>query len=124
MVIFSSITDAQWQRQTIDTKASFRGLSVVNQNVIWASGTGGSFLKTVDGGKTWTVGKVPDADKLDFRDVEAFDANTAYLLSIGNGDTSRIYKTIDGGKNWELQFKATDKNIFLDAIAFGIKITE
>lgn len=109
---------AQWQRQTIDTKASFRGLSVVNQNVIWVSGTGGTFLKTVDGGKTWTVGKVPDAEKLDFRDVEAFDANTAYLLSIGNGETSRIYKTTDGGKTWEKQFQATDKNIFLDAFAF------
>ena len=118
LLIFISTTNAQWQKQTIDTKASLRGLSVVNQNVIWASGTGGTFLKTVDGGKNWTVGKVPDAEKLDFRDVEAFDANTAYLLSIGNGETSRIYKTIDGGKTWEKQFQATDKDIFLDAIAF------
>ncbi|HRH41714.1 MAG TPA: YCF48-related protein [Pyrinomonadaceae bacterium] len=115
------IVNAQWQRQTIDTKASFRGLSVVNQNVVWASGTGGTFIKTVDGGKNWTVGKVPEAEKLDFRDVEAFDANTAYLLSIGNGETSRIYKTIDGGKTWEKQFQATNKDIFLDAFAFWDK---
>ena len=115
------ICNAQWQKQTIDTKASFRGLSVVSQNVIWASGTGGTFLKTVDGGKNWTVGKVPDAEKLDFRDVEAFDANTAYLLSIGNGETSRIYKTTDGGKTWEKQYQATDKEIFLDAFAFWDK---
>lgn len=78
-------------------------------------------MKTVDGGKNWTVGKVPDAEKLDFRDVEAFDANTAYLLSIGNGDTSRIYKTIDGGKTWEMQYKADNKDIFLDAFAFWDK---
>jgi photosystem II stability/assembly factor-like uncharacterized protein len=114
-------TFAQWQRQTIDTKASFRGLSVVNQNIIWASGTGGTFLRTIDGGKTWTISKVPDAEKLDFRDVEAFDANTAYLLSIGNGETSRIYKTIDGGKTWEKQYQASDKDIFLDALAFWDK---
>ncbi len=113
--------NAQWQKQNVDTKASLRGLSVVNQNVVWASGTGGTFLKTVDGGKTWTVGKVPEAEKLDFRDVEAFDANTAYLLSIGNGETSRIYKTTDGGKTWEKQFQATDKDIFLDAFAFWDK---
>jgi photosystem II stability/assembly factor-like uncharacterized protein len=113
--------NAQWQKQTIDTKASFRGLSVVNQNVIWVSGTGGTFLRTIDGGKNWTIGKVPDAEKLDFRDVEAFDENTAYLLSIGNGETSRIYKTIDGGKTWEKQFQATDKNVFLDAFAFWDK---
>ena len=77
---FFSTTFAQWQRQTIDTKASLRGLSVVSEKIVWASGTGGTFLKTTDGGKTWTVGKVPDAEKLDFRDVEAFDADTAYLL--------------------------------------------
>ncbi len=118
LFIFISTAEAQWQRQNIDTKASFRGLSVVNQNIIWASGTGGTFLKTVDGGKNWTVGKVPEAEKLDFRDVEAFDANTAYLLSIGNGETSRIYKTVDGGKTWEKQFQAADQNIFLDAFAF------
>lgn len=111
-------TEAQWQKQTVSTTASLRGLSIVNENVIWASGTGGTFLKTVDGGKTWTVGKVPDADKLDFRDVEAFDAKTAYLLSIGNGEASRIYKTTDGGKTWRLQFKNTNEKVFLDAFAF------
>ncbi len=116
--IFAAIADAQWQKQTVDTKASLRGLSVVNEKVIWASGTNGTFLKTVDGGKTWTVGKVPDADKLDFRDVEAFDANTAYLLSIGNGESSRIYKTIDGGATWKLQFKNTNEKAFFDALAF------
>lgn len=121
LTIFTFTINAQWQKQNVDTKASLRGLSVVNQNVIWASGTGGTFLKTVDGGKTWTVGKVPEAEKLDFRDVEAFDANTAYLLSIGNGETSRIYKTTDGGKTWEKQFQATDKDIFLDAFAFWDK---
>ncbi len=72
-------------------------------------------------GKNWKVGKVPDADKLDFRDVEAFDANTAYLLSIGNGESSRIYKTIDGGVTWKLQFKNTNEKAFFDALAFWDK---
>ncbi|HEV8160155.1 MAG TPA: YCF48-related protein, partial [Pyrinomonadaceae bacterium] len=103
--LFAPIADAQWQKQTVDTKASLRGLAVVNEKIIWASGAGGTFLKTIDGGKTWTIGKVPDANKLDFRDVEAFDANTAYLLSIGEGKNSRIYKTSDGGATWKLQFK-------------------
>jgi len=114
----ASIADAQWIKQTIDTKASLRGLSVVSKKIIWASGTGGTFLKTVDGGKTWTNGKVPGAEKLDFRDVEAFDADTAYLLSIGEAESSRIYKTSDGGKNWNLQFTNTNKKAFYDALAF------
>ncbi len=113
-----STATAQWQPQQSGTTADFRGLSAVSDKVVWASGTKGTFVRTTDGGKTWEAGKVPDADNLDFRDVDAFDANTAYLLSIGNGDTSRIYKTTDGGKSWTLQFKNTDKQAFFDAMAF------
>jgi photosystem II stability/assembly factor-like uncharacterized protein len=109
--------DAQWVKQTVNTTASFRGLSVVNEKVVWASGTGGTVIRTIDGGKTWNVMTVPGAEKLDFRDIEAFDANTAYILSIGNGESSRIYKTSDGGSAWKLQFKNDDPNKFFDAIA-------
>lgn len=109
---------AQWQKQTVETKASLRGLSVVSEKVVWASGTGGTVLRTIDGGKMWSVIKVSDAEKLDFRDIEAFDANKAYVLSIGDGETSRIYKTTDGGKSWKLQFQNKDPKVFLDALAF------
>lgn len=119
--MFFATANAQWTKQTIDTKASFRGLSVVNEKIIWASGTGGTVLKTIDGGKNWSVIKVPDADKLDFRDIEAFDADTAYILSIGDGESSRIYKTTDGGKTWKLQFKNTNPKAFFDALAFWDK---
>jgi len=61
---------------------------------------------------------VPDADALDFRDIESFDADTAYVLSIGPGDRSRIYKTGDGGKTWALQFTNPDPKAFYDAFAF------
>ena len=118
ILLFIAIANAQWQRQTVDTKASLRGLSVVNEKIIWASGTGGTFLRTIDGGKTWKVGFVPNAEKLDFRDVEAFDEKEAYLLSIGEGESSRIYKTTDGGATWKLQFKNTNPKAFFDAIAF------
>ncbi|CAN5392567.1 oxidoreductase [soil metagenome] len=121
ILMFFTISNSQWQQQMIDTKASLRGLSIVNDNIIWASGTGGTVLRSVDSGKNWTVIKVPDADKLDFRDIEAFDANTAYILSIGNGEDSRIYKTTDGGKNWKLQFKNTNPKAFFDALAFWDK---
>lgn len=110
--------NAQWQRQAVETKASLRGLSVAGKNVVWASGTGGTYLRTIDGGKTWTVGTVPGAEKLDFRDVEAFGAQTAYLLSIGEGENSRIYKTADGGATWQMQFKNANPKAFFDAIAF------
>jgi photosystem II stability/assembly factor-like uncharacterized protein len=108
---------AQWIKQNVTTTAGFRGLSVVNEKVIWASGTGGTVIRTIDGGKTWKVITVPGAEKLDFRDIEAFDANNAYILSVGNGESSRIYKTTDGGANWNLQFKNANEKAFFDALA-------
>ncbi len=116
-LLFAAPGMGQWVRQSVDTKASFRGLSVVSEKVVWASGTGGTVIKTTDGGATWKVITVPGAEKLDFRDIEAFDANTAYTLSIGNGESSRIYKTTDGGGTWKLLFKNDNEKAFFDAIA-------
>jgi len=113
-----SVAFGQWQTQTIDTKADFRGLCVVSPKVIWVSGTKGTYARTTDAGKNWSVGAVPDAEKLDFRAVKAFGEATAYLLSAGPGDASRIYKTVDGGKSWSMQFQSADAAAFFDAIAF------
>lgn len=110
-------SSAQWTKLNVSTSASFRGLSVVDEKSIWASGTGGTVIKTTDGGKTWRVMAVPGADKLDFRDIEAFDGNTAYVLSIGNGDASRIYKTVNGGDTWALQFTNPEPKAFFDSMA-------
>lgn len=117
VVMFAGVGFGQWVKQSVATEASFRGLSVVNKNVIWASGTGGTVIRTTDGGKNWDVIAVPGAEKLDFRDIEAFDSKTAYILSIGNGDASRIYKTVDGGKSWSLQFTNSEESAFYDALA-------
>lgn len=109
---------AQWQQQTIKTTADFRGLSVVSKEIAWVSGTKGTIGRTLDGGQSWEVLTIPGAEKLDFRDIEAFSETTACVLSIGPGEKSRIYKTIDGGKSWLLQFTNTDADAFFDAIAF------
>jgi photosystem II stability/assembly factor-like uncharacterized protein len=109
---------AQWHQQTVPTDANFRGLCLVSPNVVWVSGTKGTYAKTADGGTTWVVSTVPGAAKLDFRDVEAFSDATAYLLSAGPGEDSRIYKTLDGGRSWILQFKNPEREGFFDAIAF------
>lgn len=121
LIIFAAAAFAvngQWRQQKIATDASFRGLAVVDKKVIWASGTGGTVIRTTDGGQSWSVFKIPGAEKLDFRDIEAFDADTAYILSIGPGENSRIYKTTDAGKTWKLQFKNTSEKAFFDALAF------
>ena len=106
------------QVQKTDTNASFRGLSVVSEKIVWASGTGGTVVRTIDGGAHWDVFHVPDAQKLDFRDIEAFSADLAFILSIGKGDASRIYRTSNGGKTWGLLFTNRDPEAFFDAFAF------
>src|ERR1700730_1385901 len=83
-----AFAQGRWQAQRVDTGASGRGLSV-GGDVVWASGTGGVFVKTSDGGTTWLVGHVPGAEKLDFRDVEAFSGKGPYFLASGPGENSR-----------------------------------
>lgn len=104
--------------QESGTTASLRGVSAVSALVVWASGSGGTFFRTVDGGTRWTAGKVPGASDLDFRAVRAFDDKTAMLLSIGPGEKSRIYKTRDGGGSWNLLYTNPDPRGFFDALAF------
>ena len=100
------------------TTANLRGVSAPSNTVVWASGTGGTYLRTTDAGQTWTVSRVPGAEQLDFRDVEAFNENVAYLLAAGPGPISRIYKTTDGGSHWTLQLKNEDPRGFYDCMAF------
>jgi len=107
-----------WEEQKSGTEARLRGVSAVNPDVVWASGTGGTFLRSADGGANWQARVVPGATDLDFRDVHGVDANTAYLLSAGEGEKSRIYKTADGGQTWTLQFMNRNPKAFFDGFAF------
>jgi len=116
--VLSVIAMAQWTPQTSGTTARLRGVSAVNAKVAWASGSRGTYVRTIDGGASWQAGTVPGAERLDFRDVDAFDANTAYLLSIGNGESSQIYKTTDGGQHWTQQFINRNPKAFFDSMAF------
>jgi photosystem II stability/assembly factor-like uncharacterized protein len=106
--------------QESGTTASLRGIDSVDGTVAWASGTGGTVLRTIDGGAHWTKCAVPDAATdgaaLDFRGVQAWDKDTAIVMASGPGDKSRLYKTTDGGKSWKLIFTNPDEDGFFDAI--------
>jgi len=109
------------QAQTIqllisDKKISMRGLSVVNDKVIWVSGSAGTVGKSIDAGGTWTWMTVKGFEKTDFRDIEAFDAKTAVIMGIA--DPAYILKTTDGGTTWNVVYENKTKGMFLDAMAF------
>ncbi|HEY6376036.1 MAG TPA: hypothetical protein VIX90_11000 [Edaphobacter sp.] len=113
-------TRAQWDIQESHTTASLRGIANVGGGVAWASGTEGTVLRTEDGGYLWqTCATPPGAEKLDFRGIQAFDENTAIIMSSGKGDLSRLYKTTDGCRTWKLLFTNPDKEGFWDAIKFA-----
>lgn len=117
-ILLGSAGSAQWTLQTSGTTARLRGVSAASSTVAWASGSGGTYARTTDGGASWQSSVMPGASQLDFRDVQAVDANTAYLLSIGPGEASRVYKTTDGGRGWTLQFTNHNAKAFFDAFAF------
>ncbi|MDI4635116.1 hypothetical protein J7U46_18780 [Pelomonas sp. V22] len=110
---------ANWTPQASGVAARLRGISAASAQVAWASGADNSLLRTADGGASWLRLTPPaDADKLDFRDIDAIDGRTAYALSIGPGTASRIYKTVDAGASWLLQHVNQEPKGFLDAMTF------
>ena len=104
--------------QASGTVNRLQAISAVSPRIVWASGVGGTYVVTTDGGDTWRSGVVPGAEALQFRDVEAINERVAYLMAAGSGTDSRIYKTEDGGATWSLQFENTDPLAFYDCFAF------
>jgi hypothetical protein len=101
---------------TSGTKTSLRGLSVVTDKIIWASGSNGTVAKSIDAGQTWKWITVKGFEKTDFRDIEAFDDKTAIIMGIDS--PAYILKTIDGGEIWKTVYQNNTKGIFLDAMDF------
>jgi photosystem II stability/assembly factor-like uncharacterized protein len=106
-----------WEIQKSGTEAGLRSISAVDENTAWAGGALGTILRTVDGGKTWSAVPVPGMSKTDFRDIEAFDAQTAVAMGIGR--PAKIFRTENGGSDWTEVYSSDAPGIFLDAIAFA-----
>ena len=110
---------AQFQILASHSNASFRGVDAIGNGIAWVSGTEGTILRTTDNGATWQrCSTPPGADHLDFRGIQAFDKNTAIVMSSGKGNLSRLYKTNDGCKSWKPVFTNPDKDGFWDAMKF------
>jgi len=121
MLLVNASARAQpWNVQTTGIDTNLRGVSVVRVPsssdgvAVWACGSNGVILRSVDQGKTWKRFHVEGGDALDFRGIVAFDATTAYVMSIGGGAKSRIYKTADGGASWKLELSGKRSAFFLD----------
>jgi photosystem II stability/assembly factor-like uncharacterized protein len=119
-LVFPSLSRAQWVRQAVPGTASFRAVHAVSERICWIGGTGGTLLKTLDGGASYQSVPVPGAERLDFRDIHAFDAQTAVALSAGPSEqgAARLYRTTDGGQTWTLVYETRQPGVFLDGLDF------
>jgi photosystem II stability/assembly factor-like uncharacterized protein len=108
-----------WELEVSGSTAGLRGIHAVGGGVVWASGTGGTVLRSEDAGYEWQqCATPPDASKLDFRAIWAWDQRTALVLSSGPGDQSRLYQTTDGCASWKLILSNPDSAGFWDGLLF------
>ncbi|RZS95094.1 WD40/YVTN/BNR-like repeat-containing protein [Cecembia calidifontis] len=104
-----------WEVIETPVTTSLRGLSPLTERIIWASGSNGTWLRTLDAGQSWEHGVIAGMDSVDFRDIEGFDASTAVAMS--SGQPAVIYRTEDGGKSWQEVYRGSNDDFF-DGMAF------
>lgn len=131
-----------WQSKgsgIIAPRQSILGLAVVDSNTVWAvtyhlaGAATREFMRTVDGGNTWTSGVIDPTDGGNFSNLGIFALNkdTAWvnMTNVGVQNLGRIYKTTNAGQTWVQQtgsfnnignafgaFHFFDKN---NGVAFG-----
>lgn len=115
-IAFTQATLPHIDTLTSGTKTSLRGLSALNDDIVWVSGSNGIVGKSTNGGKNWKWFRVKSFENADFRDIEAFDATTAVVISVG--EPGYILRTVDGGENWKVVYENKTPGIFLDALEF------
>ncbi len=103
----------------ISCEASLRGLYVVNEEVVWASGSAGTVLLSTDGGTQWKDVSIPQAEINDFRSIHAWDEKGAIVFGVAGPDFA--YKTLDGGNTWNVVYSDTTGGLFFNSVKFGDK---
>jgi hypothetical protein len=125
LLSLSASTYAQWQIQDAHTTSDLRAVDYVGDGVAWASGADGTVLRTEDEGLVWQSCTIPpDAEQLDFRGIQAFDKDTAIVMSNGKGHLSRLYKTTDGCHSWTLVLTNFDNEGSWAALSFTDSISK
>jgi photosystem II stability/assembly factor-like uncharacterized protein len=112
-------TASSWWQPTapLPVASSLRGLAAVDRQVVWVGGADGALWRTVDGGASWHSVAPANEPAADFRDVHAFDRDTAVVMAAGT--PGRLYRTTDGGGSWTRVLLDERPATFFDAIAFA-----
>jgi photosystem II stability/assembly factor-like uncharacterized protein len=117
--LFFAAANSWWTVLLTGVESNLRGVAAVvhrSGTILWATGSQGTVLRSIDGGQTWNAAHIEGAEALDFRGVQTFDGKTVFVMSSGEGETSRIYRSTDAGNTWEMQYTDKRKSFFLDAL--------
>lgn len=106
-----------WQHHQLTSQPSLRG-SAISGDTLWVTGTDNTVFTSVDGGKSWQDRSVKTIQATDFRDIAVFDAKTAIVMGVGNGQNSALYLTENAGETWQLLHQNQAAEGFYDSIAF------
>jgi len=100
-----------------NTEASIRAIHVVDENVVWASGSEGTYLLTTDNGNSWKTGQVQGAEDDDFRSIYAWDSQHALVFGVST--PGRGYYTATSGEDWEVVYENDSRGIFFNTLKFA-----
>lgn len=106
----------QVQPVVTEAPAHFRGMSVVDDNVAWVSGTKGIVGRSIDGAQHWTFRPVKGFEAMDFRSLYAFDSLQAIIANAGS--PAYILRTTDGGRTWKTVYTNSHPQAFIDGVDF------
>ena len=108
--------DDVWQSFETANTASLRGLVVVNKDAVWACGSKGTIIQTVDGGKSWLSHPIPDLVDVEIRSIHAWDSDKAIVATAGQ--PALIMKTVDRGLTWKTAYENKSPKAFFDGMKF------
>ena len=109
--------DFEFIERNTPGKSSLRAICAVDENIVWASGSQGQVLLTLDGGENWSQMTVPACEDTEFRSLHAWDDLSALVFDVS--PLGRAYMTTDGGLNWEQVYKSPVEGAFFNSLKFA-----
>ena len=106
----------RWLESSTGFDASLRGLSVVDDQVLWACGSKSTVIRTSDSGGQWVKSNPTGFDQLEFRSIVAVSALKATIASAGT--PAVILQTTDGGQTWKEVYRNDSPSAFFDGLKF------
>jgi len=120
-LLFNAAINAQTtlieKRAPSKTFPRLQSIAITPNNTVWASGTKGNVVMSIDNGQSWQTKIVPESATLQFRDIWA-NNTTVFLLAAGEGEQSRLYRSDDNGDNWTLQYTMNNPKGFINCFDF------